>query len=161
MVKILKIDKYNLQFLLNDKDIISKIKNEVKENRLLNALLLAHGYIEAYLFELILYSGEKPINIKSFSKNTIENIERINFNTLLHINLILSNIPFDLYKRILEFNKYRNNIVHGLVGIDLRNEKEKKNMIKQIKNAMEIIPILYKIYDRKIKEKSEIFEKNS
>jgi hypothetical protein len=110
---------------------------------------------------LILYSGEKPINIKSFSKNTIENIERINFNTLLHINLILSNIPFDLYKRILEFNKYRNNIVHGLVGIDLRNEKEKKNMIKQIKNAMEIIPILYKIYDRKIKEKSEIFEKNS
>ena len=68
------MDKYNPQFLLNDKDIISKIENEVNEDRLLNALLLAHGYIEAYLFELILYSGEKQINIKSFSKNTIENI---------------------------------------------------------------------------------------
>ena len=42
-------------------EILRQIEIEVKEGRVVTALLLAHGYIEALLLELILYSREPNI----------------------------------------------------------------------------------------------------
>lgn len=143
--------------LLEEENIIKKISEEIEGDRIINALLLAHGFIEAYLLEILLYSGQ--INIKSLNKKVIENIERISFNNLLHINLVIDNIPFELYQKIINFNKKRNEIVHEMISIDIHDQKIKKKIEKQVKNAIDICNHLSKIYKNKIEERTKIFEK--
>ncbi len=144
--------------LLDEKEIIQKIEKELDEKRSINALLLAYGYIEAYLLEIIIYSGR--IQWTELKQKIIENIQRINFNTLLHINLVLGNISYELYTRILEFNKKRNKIVHELISLDLNSKKTKKMINRQVKNAIEICKILADIHRNKIKERAKELEKH-
>jgi len=143
--------------LLEKENIIKRISEEIKSDRIINALLLAHGFIEAYLLEILLYSGQ--INIKTLNKKVIENIERISFNNLLHINLVIDNISFELYQKIINFNKKRNEIVHEMISIDINDQKIKKKIEKQVKNAIDICNHLSTIYKNKIEERTKMFEK--
>ncbi len=88
----------------------------------------------------------------------MENIEKISFTNLLHINLIIGNISSSIYERIQTFNKKRNTIVHELISIDLASEKERKNLEKQIRNAMSLCTYLANVYKRKIQERSASLE---
>lgn len=142
--------------LPDEKEILKRINEEVKKGRTINAFLLAHGFIEAYLLEILLYSGR--INAKKISKKIIDDIERASFKNLLNINLILGNVSFELYNKIADFNKQRNDIVHGLIGIDTNNPKIEKKLKRQIKNAVEICKQLSCIYKRKIKEKTKYLQ---
>ncbi len=136
--------------LLNQQNFLNKIVNEVKRDHYINAFLLLHGYIESFLLEIIFYTTKnKKLKL---NKKIIERLEKINLNSLLHINLILNNISFDLYKRIYHFNSQRNKIVHELITIDLNDKAFKKKIKKQIDNGIEICKKLSEIYSKMIKD---------
>ena len=151
--------------LFDENKVLQRISREVAAGRLINALLLSHGYIEAYLLEILLYSGPYPLSRRalraSFSRRIVEHIEKISFTNLLHINLIIGNVSPSLYERIQTFNKKRNTIVHELISIDLTSEKEQRMIEKQIQNAMTICTTLANVYKRKIRERSASLERAS
>ncbi len=147
---------YDPQELQTDK-LLFKIKEEQNE-RPISALLLSHGLIETYLLEIII--SHAGFSKKECSKKIISNIERIGFNNLLHINLMLGNISAELYEQINSINKKRNKIVHELLGLDLNSQKTKNKINRQINKAREVCKKLQTIYIKAIDKKAKEIIKN-
>jgi len=141
--------------LPKEEEFLKKVNDEIEKDRPINAILLIHGLIEAYLLEILLYSGK--MNIKEINRRVIDDIERAGFKYLLNINFILGNISFKLYNRTENFNKRRNKIVHELISMNVNNPKIKRMIIKEIKNGLDIYKQLLEIYNKKIKERTKYF----
>jgi hypothetical protein len=144
--------------ILEEKEYKTKVSEELKENREITAFLLIHAYIEAYLLEILFYSGKK--SNERLNKQAIDNIGRINFNDLLHINLLLGTIPFDLYKKIYELNKRRNKIAHELLSINIADAQIRNKLKKTTEKAIEFCDNLSSIYMQELNEKTKQLEAN-
>jgi len=103
-----------------------KVNAELEEGRELNALLLIHGYIDAYLREWLFVcgSGKKA----ALSGQLQKGYARIGFGSIVLVHFILGNISFEQYSRLVSFNARRNELAHGLVMIDTKDERTRRKM---------------------------------
>lgn len=142
---------------LNKDSYVEKVKSELDQSRELNALFLVHGYVEAYLSNWIFISG-KTVQKREFSQTVSDSIERISFSNLLHVNLMLQNIDEVLYTKIKQFNKQRNDFAHELITIDVNEQKIKEKMKKIVKNGIDILEEVSKLYTKNLDERAKIVQ---
>ncbi len=145
----------NVSDFLSYKDISEKISSEEKKNNFISAFLIAHGFLESYLSELIIYSN-KNIDLK-VSNDLLKTFERVSFGNLLIVNFMIGNINFELFKKIYSFNKKRNVLVHELASIDLDDEKVLKKIKRDVSFSKIILKEIHSIYTKKIKLLSKKF----
>ncbi|MFT4250199.1 MAG: hypothetical protein ACMXYD_02450 [Candidatus Woesearchaeota archaeon] len=134
--------------LLETKEILTDIQNEITNQNEFSALLLAHGYIEAYLREWFFISGN--ISKETFNKQTIKDIERFSFTYVLYTHLVLGNITYSLFKQISSFNQKRNVIAHEIIKINRTHTKTKKSLHSSIQISSSIIKQLAKKYQQSL-----------
>lgn len=146
--------KQNLEF---DKiDYKKEVNEELESGRELNAFLLIHGYIEAYLRDWLFVTG--PIQKNKFSKEIISNIDRMGFYNLLHVHVILGHIDKNLYSKIRELNEKRNSIAHRLIIIDTNNTKTKKYLKKIVLSGIDVCGEVFKLYRKTLDEKQHMLD---
>lgn len=142
--------------VLSNQSHIEKVNKELNEGRELNAFFLVHGYVEAYLLQWILVSGN--LNQKQkFSEKVADSIERITFSNLLHVNLMLGNIDEELYEKIKSFNNQRNNFAHYLITFDIADPKIREKMGKIARNGIEIMKRISEMYTITLDNKQKSF----
>ncbi|GEM_PF-2856728 len=122
----------------DEEKIRANILKELKSGELLTSFLLAHSLIESYLLEIFIYSSMTYPKFRKLNKKVFSNLERIGFSNLIHINLILGNVPFTLYKEIVDFNRKRNIFVHELISLDLNDRRTQDKIKKSVKRGLEI-----------------------
>ena len=130
------------------KEIISELAND----REITALLLVHGYIEAFLREWIFISGK---NMKMGSnKWYARELEHINFKNILLIHLSLGNIDPVIYNNILRLNNVRNTLAHKLIIIDYSNKMNKEKIHGHVMNSISVCEEIVKLYNQELNAKS-------
>lgn len=126
----------------NPETILNKIEKSIKSDNYIFSFLLEHNALESYLNYLFL----NIINTKEdISKRQRGPVERLSFDTLLSLNIIIGTIDNELYKKLQEFNKERNNIVHNLIGYDF-SEADKDDIITLANNGINLVREISKIY---------------
>lgn len=134
-------------------DYEAETKKELNNNEL-NAFLLIHGYIEAYLREwLFIIGGIKKTKVAS---RIIKETERITFSTLLIIHLILGNIDQELYDKLSKMNKMRNALVHELIKVDMESIKNREKIKKATLAAITFCDEVFKGYKKGLDAESKV-----
>lgn len=123
------------------KEVISELDN----GREITALLLIHGYIEAFLREWIFISGKNTK--KELGKAFINELERINFKSLLLIHLSLGNINPGMYNNILRLNNVRNTLAHKLIIIDYSSKANKEKIQNHVRESISACEEIAKLYN--------------
>ena len=135
-------------------DYKSVINGELTANRELSAFFLVHGFIEAYLKEWLYYIGNKSKS--ALTKNLIEEIDKINFRSVLLLHLAIGSIDPKLYAKIDGLNKQRNKLAHELIKIDIKDVKVVNKLRKSAEMGLQIcdeISVLYRsAIDKRAKE---------
>jgi len=141
---------------LEDIDYKREVNLELENGREINALLLIHGYIEAYLLEWLLICGRFPLS-KKISNKIVKEIERLGFNNLLHIHFILGNIDESLYLKAKELNEARNKFAHQIINIDISDKETRDEIRKIVLKGIDLCDEIFKLYRRTLDEKSKMF----
>jgi hypothetical protein len=140
----MKINHRPLDF--NEIDYENQVSTDLTSNRELSALLLVHGFIEAFLREWLFYSGSA--NKQDHSPGLIKQIERIQFRQLLLVHSALGNIKEKEFSELMHFNKMRNKVAHNLVKINYKDETFRKEVSELVTVGLS----LCKNIDLKFKE---------
>lgn len=126
----------------------------------LGAFLLIHSYIVAILKDLLFYCGQWKA--EEIPPNTLSDIERVNFNELMHIHLALGNISYPLFKRLKIFNQLRNELAHKIMYIDVDAKKTREELGRQTEEGLRLCRALHAIYKHFLdKRTKEILEESS
>jgi len=129
---------------------------ELKNNREINAFLLIYSYIEAYLRELTLLSGNRTR--EDFTDKIIKQFDRLNFPNLILFNLLNEDIDVILYCKLLGIHEFRNKLAHEFITIDVTN----KNTLLEIKRVAQgsilICDEVFKAYEKLIKKRTAVFD---
>lgn len=144
----------------NARDYKKEVMGELTNKRELNALFLIHGYIEAYLFDLLFYSGRGFLDKDSISEKVKKDVQRLGFEAFLKIHLILNNIDKKLYDDCAEFNSSRNDFAHKIITINIQDEETRNGIIKSVKDGLGICKRVLRIYEKAVKKKSETIAKS-
>lgn len=125
-----------------------KVSAELADGRELNALLLIHGYIDAYLREwlFICGSGRKA----ALSEQLQKSYARIGFGSILLLHFILGNIGFELYNRLVSFNSQRNGLAHELIRIDTKDERTRRKIRQIVGNGLAVCDEIVEGYARRL-----------
>lgn len=144
--------KYN-PTKFNQMNFNKMISKEIKFNRPINALLLSHGFVEAYLREWLLYTGD--LNKRVLNENDSESYDRISFKNILTVHLVINSFDYPLYKRINELNESRNKFAHEILSVNLNNKQTKRELKKAIKNGLFVCEQIKAGYEKMLKHKEE------
>src|SRR3989338_575963 len=132
-------------------DYKTEIISELNNGREITALLLIHGYIEAFLREWIFINGK--ITKKELSKKIINEFYRINFKNLLLIHLSLGNVDQEIYNNILHLNNVRNTLAHNLIIIDYANKINKEKIQNHVMDSIEVCEKIINLYNLAVDNK--------
>lgn len=139
---------------LDSVDAITKINTEISKRRELNAILLTHGFLEAYLHQLfMLESG--PIKKTPKTLEAYLNSDGLNLYSLSNILLVIKKIDDQTYKSLIKFNKIRNDYAHNLITKDIDEEDENLKIIAE--EGVKLLRSIIKIYKNDIKDKGSKF----
>ena len=136
---------------LDSVDAMAKINTEISKRRELNAILLIHGFLEAYLHQLfILELGsikKAPKTLKDYLKS-----DGLNLYSLSNILMVIKKIDDQTYKSLIKFNNTRNDYAHNLItkNIDEGNE----NLKRMAEDGLKLLGSIIEIYKKDIKDKS-------
>lgn len=133
-------------------DYKTEVNAELTSGRELNALLLIHGYIEAYLREWLFIVGKSSKD--KLKKTIIEETGRINFKNVLLIHAILGNVDVILYEKTSEINRVRNDLAHDIITIDMNDEKTKKKIRKFVTVGIQVCDEIFKLYKQSLDKKA-------
>ncbi len=136
------------------RDYSSEVKAEISAGREVNALFLIHGFIDSYLREWLFIIGKSTKD--AIKKTVVEETERISFHHILIIHTILGNIDHALHGKLEQLNRTRNNLAHGLVSIDLQNEKTKRSIGNSSRSGIKICDNIFDLYKKDLDRKSKI-----
>ena len=140
--------------LLDKNKLIEKIDKLKLEAHPLLAFIVGYNIIEAYLLEMLFYSGKT----RGIKKNAIEKIERLPFTSLIALNLLLGNITHKTYNKLMELNEKRNKYVHELLILDLsRNER----LNRLIEFEKKLIDVVSKRYRKLIEDRASLMANQS
>jgi hypothetical protein len=139
------------------KDYKTEVEKELNENRELNAFMLIHGYIEAYLREWLFVYGKS--SKESLKENILDDFDRMSFRNLVIIHSILGNINVKLFDKIQQLNKLRNDLAHELIQIDMNDNKNKKKIGNSARNGISICDEIFNLYKKRLDEKAKSLEK--
>lgn len=135
------------------KEVISELEN----GREITALLLIHGYIEAFLREWIFISGKNTK--RELGKAFVNELERISLKSLLLIHFSLGNINPSIYNNILRLNNVRNTLAHKLIIIDYSNKVNKEKIQKHVRDSISACEEIAKLYNSLVNSKSLLLQK--
>lgn len=139
------------------KNYASEINKELKEGRELNAFMLIHGYIEAYLREWLFVSG--TISKDRLTKEIIHDFDRMSFKNLILIHAILGSFDLKLFNKITKINELRNDLAHELIQIDMNDQKNKKKIGDSARFGIKICDEIFNSYKKKLEAKAEEIKK--
>jgi len=134
-------------------DYKKEVSSELKDGRVLNAFLLIHSYIESYLTEWILISGEG-----GFSKEITDKISRKQISELILIHRIVGNINEQLYSRLIKISRFRNKITHELATIEIGDNKTVEDIKRKTEEGIDICGEIFKLYKKSIDERAKKIE---
>lgn len=138
------------QIKFHQQDYKKLIYYELEQGREIVALLLVHGYIEAYLRDVLL------LEIKSKDlENVTENIDNAKFPSLLLANFFNNNITIEEFSDLEELNDFRNKFAHRLIDIEAEDKDTKEEIAKQVKKCIIICDKVKEIRNRIINKKAE------
>ena len=150
--KILKQNAYNPE-PFNQNDYELNVKKELTKSGPVTALLLLHGYIEAYLIDWLFISGEnKKMDIP---KQVVEDVQRLGFKRLLEFHFILGNINQATFDKVELFNKTRNEIAHNLGVIDFNHTHNKKEIEKNVLKGITLCKIIFQNYRKTLDKRAD------
>lgn len=140
--------KYN-PVSLDSRDSIKRVEKEISDKRELNAILLIHGFLEAYLHQLFML-GLEPTKVAIKDLNTYLNSESVNLYSLSNILLVFKKIDENVYRNLVEFNKKRNDYEHNLITKDI--DKETQTLKKIAEDGLDLLNRIIEIYEEDIKK---------
>ena len=138
-------------------DYRKEVLSELDNGREITALLLIHGYIEAFLREWIFISGK---NTKiELGKGFMKELGRISLKNLLFIHLSLGNISPVIYNNILSLNNVRNTLAHKLIIIDYSSKVNKEKIQNHVKNSISLCEEIAMLYNSVVNSKTLLVQK--
>lgn len=138
-------------------DYRKEVLSELENGREITALLLIHGYIEAFLRAWIFISGK---NTKiEMGKGFMKELERISFKNLLLIHLSLGNINPGMYNNILRLNNVRNTLAHKLIIIDYSSKANKEKIQNHVRDSVSACEEIAMLYNSVVNSKNLLVQK--
>lgn len=115
--------------------VLDKIKREIDQRNYIHALFLEASALESYLSSLIRVTG---LVSKKLPKKVESAYNRMSFNNLLAVNVVLGNIGDELYRRLADFNSKRNEYAHNLIGFNFENHDEGEEIINTTSSGLDL-----------------------
>ncbi len=136
-----------------------------REVGLINALFLVRAYTQSYLLDWLVIQGASESNRsqETESKTDKKLCKRIicgyysgfGFARILTTHFILNNINLEMYKKLRELNKIRNEIAHELPFIDIQNQRNKEKIKGAIDSWIDCCKEISKSYKNALDKRAE------
>ncbi|MCF7910553.1 hypothetical protein K9L16_02670 [Candidatus Pacearchaeota archaeon] len=155
--------KYNLDYEENldisDINFNEKVEKEIENKNFFGAFLLIHSYLDSFLRDWIFYCGDVEYwkKSKDLPERVVEQVDRLSFSDLIHIHVTMGNIDYENFRRLLNFNQFRNHLAHGIITIKLDSKKTKKELMRQTSEGLKLCNIIARLNIKFLKNKVGVF----